>query len=63
METGLFEKISDVYINEQLAHRVYRMEASLQSDITKPNIEVCDWLYQTRTHITHIVYQHFFILP
>ena len=26
---------------------------------TKPNIEVSGWLYQTKTHITHIVYQHF----
>ena len=26
---------------------------------TKPNIEVSGWLYQTKTHITHIVYQPF----
>ena len=26
---------------------------------TKPNIEVCGWLYQTKTHITQIVYQPF----
>ena len=26
---------------------------------TKPNIEVSDWLYQTKTHFTHIVYQPF----
>ena len=24
---------------------------------TKPNIEVSDWLYQTKTQFTHIVYQ------
>ena len=37
--------------------------ASLQSDfldtITKPNIEFSGWLYQTKTHVTHIVYQPF----
>ena len=26
---------------------------------TKPNIEVSGWLYQTKTHLTHIVYQPF----
>ena len=26
---------------------------------TKPNIEVSGWLYQTKTHFTHIVYQPF----
>ena len=26
---------------------------------TKPNIEVSGWLYQTKTHITHHVYQPF----
>ena len=26
---------------------------------TKPNIEISGWLYQTKTHITHIVYQPF----
>ena len=26
---------------------------------TKPNIEVSGWLYQTKTHITHIVYKPF----
>ena len=26
---------------------------------TKPNIEVGGWLYQTKTHFTHIVYQPF----
>ena len=39
-----------------------RIEASLQSDLyifTKPNIEVSGWLYQTKTHITHIGYQPF----
>ena len=29
---------------------------------TKPNKEVCGWLYQTKTHITHIVYQPFSIV-
>ena len=24
---------------------------------TKPNLEVSGWLYQTKTHINHIVYQ------
>ena len=27
--------------------------------LTKPNIEVSGWLYQTKTHFTHIVYQPF----
>ena len=27
--------------------------------LTKPNIEVSGWLFQTKTHITHIVYQPF----
>ena len=45
-------------------HEVCRMEASLQADlldttITKPNIEGSGWLYQTKTHNTHIVYQPF----
>ena len=40
------------------------MEATFQSQlldttITKPNIEVSGWLYQTKTHFTHIVYQPF----
>merc|ERR1712240_459374 len=26
---------------------------------TKPNIEVRGWLYQTKTHFTHIIYQPF----
>ena len=26
---------------------------------TKPNIEVSGWLYQIKTHFTHIVYQPF----
>ena len=26
---------------------------------TKPNIEVSGWLYQTKTHFTHIIYQPF----
>ena len=26
---------------------------------TKPNIEVSGWLYLTKTHFTHIVYQYF----
>ena len=26
---------------------------------TKPNKEVSGWLHQTKTHIIHIVYQHF----
>ena len=26
---------------------------------SKPNIEVIGWLYQTKTHFTHIVYQPF----
>merc|ERR1711989_201034 len=26
---------------------------------TKPNIEVSGWLYQTKTHFIHIVYQPF----
>ena len=29
---------------------------------TKPNIEVSGWLYQTKTHFTHIVYQPFSIV-
>ena len=29
---------------------------------TKPNMEVSGWLYQTKTHITHIVYQPFSIV-
>ena len=44
-------------------HRVCRMEASLLIFLilllTKPNIEVNGWLYQTKTNITHIVYQPF----
>ena len=39
------------------------MEASIQSDLallfTKPNTEVSGQLYQTKTQITHIVYQPF----
>ena len=42
-----------------------RMEASLQFDLLDATIyqikyiEVSDWLYQTKTHITHIVDQPF----
>ena len=46
-------------------HRVWRMEATFQSQLldttiyqTK-NIEVSGWLYQIKTHFTHIVYQPF----
>ena len=40
------------------------MEATFQSHlldttITKPNIEVSGWLYQTKKHFTLIVYQPF----
>ena len=43
---------------------VWRMEATFQSHLlillfTKPIIEVSGWLYQTKTHFTHIVYQPF----
>ena len=46
-------------------HRVWRMEATFQSQLldttiyqTK-NIEVSGWLYQIKTHFTHIFYQPF----
>ena len=39
-------------------HRVCKIEASLQSDLLDTN-KFSGWLYQTKTHFTHIVYQPF----
>ena len=44
------------------ANRVWRMEATLIFLIlifTKPNTGVSGWLFLTKTHFTHIVYQPF----
>ena len=50
------------YIDRYIEREGWRRHSSLIFLIllfTKPNIEVSGWLYQTKTHFTHIVYQPF----
>ena len=64
---GTLELYFDIYIVRVKAIECegWSQHSSLIFQIllfTKPNIEVSGWLYQTKTHFTHIVYQPFSIV-